>query len=233
VPADSDISKLVEKQMRNWEITQQQRLEIEKRGAEKEVEDFVTISRAVGSRGTEVARRLAQRLGWPLFDKEILQHMAGDDQVRARLYEEMDERDTSWLESVLRWLLKGEFRKEDYFHRLSETVLAIARQGPAIFLGRGVDFILPQDRGLRVRFLAPEESRVREYARQNQCDEKVARGRIARIEHERSEFIRRFFGKTKADPLRFDLILNLGRVSQDDAVELIVTALRLRGVAFG
>jgi cytidylate kinase len=157
--------------------------------------------------------------------------MAGDDQVRARLYEKMDERDTSWLESVLRWLLQGEFRKEDYFHRLSETVLALARQGPAIFLGRGMDFILPQDRGLRVRLLAPEETCIREYARQNQCDEKSAQARIERIERERAEFIRQCFGKTKADPLRFDLILNLGRVSQDDAVELIVKALRLRGVS--
>ncbi len=228
MPADSTVAKLVEKQMRNWEIARQQRLDVEDRRREKEVEDFMTISRAVGSRGTEVAQRLAERLGWPLFDKEILQHMAGDDHVRARLYEKMDERDTGWLESVLRWVLQGEFRKEDYFHRLSEAVLALARQGPAIFLGRGADLILPQKRGLRVRLVAREEDRIREYARQNQCAEDAARAQIARIEHERAEFVRRFFGKAKADPTRFDLLINLGRVSQNDAVELILTALRLR-----
>jgi cytidylate kinase len=231
MPADSNIAKLVEKQMRNWEIARQQRLEVERGRPETAMADFVTVSRAVGSRGTEVAQALAQRLDWPLFDKEILQHMARDDRLRAQLYENMDERDTSWIESVAQWLLHGELRHDDYFHRLTETVLALARQGPAVFLGRGVDFFLPQDRGLRVRFLAPEELRVREFARQNQCDEKTARAEIERIERERVDFIRRHFGKAKADPTRFDLLINLGRVSEDDAVELILAALRLRGAS--
>ena len=228
---DSATAKLVEKQMRNWEITRQQRLDVEKEVRhERQVADFITVSRAVGSTGTQVAQQLAERLGWPLFDKEILQHMAGDDHVRARLYEDMDERDTNWLESALRWLLQGEFRTEDYFYRLSETVLALARQGPAIFLGRGVDFVLPPDRGLRVRFLAPETTRISEFARQNQCDERAAQARIEEIERERTEYVRRYFGKVKADPARFDLLINLGRVSQDEAVELVLTALRLRRV---
>jgi len=231
MPTGSDIARLVERQMRNWEIARQQRLEAEQRPAAEQVADFVTISRAVGSQGGEVAQQLAQRLGWPLFDKELLQHMAGDDQVRARLYETMDERDTSWLESMLRWLLHGELRREDYFYRLSETVLALARQGPAVYLGRGVDFILPQDRGLRVRILAPEEMRVRHYARQHACDLRTARAEIARLEREREDFIRQYFGRPKADPTRFDLLLNLGRVPIPEAVELIVTALRLRGAA--
>ncbi len=230
---DSTKAKLVEKQMRNWEITRQQRLDVEKHKQVKEVADFVTISRAVGSAGGRVAHRLAERLGWPLFDKEILQHMAGDNQVRTRLYEKMDERDTGWLESMMRNLLQGEFRKEDYFYRLSETILTLARQGPAVFLGRGADFVLPQDRGLRVRLLAPEKTRVREFAKQAQCDERVARARIDRIERERVEFIRQFFGKQKADPMRFDLMINLGRVTHDEAIEMIITALRLRGVAAG
>ncbi|MFQ5807030.1 MAG: AAA family ATPase [Phycisphaerae bacterium] len=230
MPSDSTTAKLVEKQMRNWEIARQQRPQVERDQGQKQVEDFVTISREVAAGGYAVAEQLGRRLGWPVFDKEILQYMAGDNQVRARLYEKMDERDTNWLESVLRWLLQGEFRKEDYFHRLSEAVLALARQGPAVFLGRCADLILPADRGLRVRLLAPEETRVREHARRNRCDEKTARAQIEHIEHERAEFCRRVFGPDRAAcPTRFDLTLNLGRVSQNDAVELIVTTLRLRG----
>ena len=230
MPADSNIAKLVERQVRNWEITRQQRLEVEEDRLEKQVADFVTVSRAVGSAGDQVAMQLADRLGWPCFDKEILQHMAADDQVRTRLYEKMDQRDTSWLESVLRWVLQGEFRREDYAHRLSETILTLARQGPAVFLGRGADFILPQDRGLRVRLLAPREACISGFFQQNQCDEKAARSRIEQIEGERKEFFRNQFGKVKADPTRFDLLLNLDRVSHDEAIELILTALQLRGL---
>jgi cytidylate kinase len=159
--------------------------------------------------------------------------MAGDDQVRTRLYEKMDERDTNWLESMIRNLLQGEYRKEDYLYRLSEAVLALARQGPAVFLGRGADFVLPQDRGLRVRLMAPDETRIGMYAKQHNCDEDTARAEIARIEREREDFFRRCFGKMRADPTRFDLMVNLGRMSQPEAVEVILAALRLRGVQVG
>ena len=228
--ADSEILKLVERQMRNWEITRQQKPELPAGETEPEVRQFLTVSRAVGSAGTQVATAVAERLGWPIFDREILQHMAGDDHVRARLYEDMDERDTHWLASVLRVFFKGEHRREDYLPRLGETVLALARLGPAVFTGRGIDYLLPQDRGLRVRLLDSEENRIARLAHERQCNEETARQEIARIERERADYIRQFFGRAKADPTRFDLMINLARVSENDAVELIVTALQLRGV---
>ena len=227
---DSTIAKLIERQMRNWEIARQQRPRADQDQPERQVADFVTISREVASGGYAVADLLGKRLNWPVFDKEILQHMAGDDALRRRLYENLDERDTNWLESVLRWLLQGDFRKEDYFHRLSETVLALTRQGPAIFLGRGADLILPQDRGLRVRLFAPQDLRIREFARRQKCDEKAAQAQIKRIRLDREIFIRNHFHQGEPhDPTRFDVHLNLGRLTHADAVELIVAALRLRG----
>ncbi len=226
--ADVTLARAVEKQMRNWEIARQQRLGIEREEEKPEVQEFVTISRRAGSAGNEIARKLGQRLGWPVFDREILQHMAEDDQVRARLYENMDERDTTWLESVLRWVLHGEFRKEDYFHRLSETVLALARQGPAVFLGRGADLILPKDRGLRVRLFAPEADRVRDFAATHNCDEKTAREQIRALDAEREDFIRNHFGVDPTDMSRFDLIVNVARLSPDQAVEIIAAGLRAR-----
>ena len=77
-----------------------------------------------------------------------------------------------------------------------ESVLALARQGPAIFLGRAADLILPHDRGLRVRLLAPEETRVSEHARQGGCDEDAARTSIGTVEQERTDFIRHHFTRT-------------------------------------
>lgn len=229
--ADSTIAAAVEKQMRNWELSRQQRVEVRKTPEKTpEAADFVTISRRVGIAGVAIAQKLGERLGWPVFHKEILQHMAEDDDVRQRLYEKMDERDTNWIESVLRWLLQGEFRKEDYFVRLSETVLALARQGPAIFLGRGVDLILPRERGLRVWLFASEDTRVGEYARQRGLDKKMARAEMRRIDADREVFIRNQFNVDPADPTRFDVLLNLDRFGPDDVIEMIVATLGRRGV---
>jgi cytidylate kinase len=231
----AELSRLVEAQMRNWELAARvQRAALQKApGSEedKPVMDFVAISRWVGAGGYEVAGLLGEKLGWPVFDKQILRAMAGDDQVRARLYESMDERDEGWLEGVMRWLTQGEFRRDDYFHRLGETVLALARKGPVIILGRGADLILPQECGLRVRIVAPHEQRVTTYAGRNRLDEKDAEAEMERVARERADFVRNHFGRDPTDPLRFDLILNLGRITADQAVELILCALRQRGVA--
>ncbi|RMF79739.1 MAG: hypothetical protein D6744_08860, partial [Planctomycetota bacterium] len=94
-----EIDRLIEKQIRNWEIARAQRRQTPTEDdSGQAVAPFVTISRMVGSGGTEIARRLGERLGWPVFDKDLLQKMAGDDRVRVRIYEAMDERDVGWID---------------------------------------------------------------------------------------------------------------------------------------
>ncbi len=229
-PVRADIAKIVEKQMRNWELARTQHAAPEPLAPTSAVAEFVCVSRATASGGSEVARLLGERLGWPVFDREILHAMAGDDQVRTRIYEQLDERDVSWLEDALRWMIRGELRMEDYFYRLTETVLALARRGHAVFLGRGADLILPLDRGLRVRITASPERRAQRYAQERSISETLARAEIDRIDHERAEFRRHHFGKSANDPTRYDLVLTLDRFTPEQAVDLIVAALRVRGI---
>ena len=177
-----------------------------------------------------MATALGKRLNWPVFDKEILQAMGRDDRVRARLYEYLDERDLGWIEDSLRWLMEGEFRKDDYFRRLSETILAIARQGRAIFLGRGADLLLPRNRGLRVHLAAPPEHCARNLAKRDNTSEALARAEVERIQRERTDFLRRHFGRAAHEPCRHDMVLNMDRFAVAEVVELICQALRSRGV---
>jgi cytidylate kinase len=226
----SEIDKLIERQMRNWELSRAQRPEPEHPAHALQVEDFVTISREVGAGGELLASGLGQRLGWPVFDKEILHAMAGDDRVRARLYELMDERDQGWIEETLRWLIEDEFRRDDYFHRLGETVLALARHGRAVFLGRGADLMLPRERGLRVGLIAPTEDRARRYAERHQMALPAARAEAQRIQQERKDFLRRHFGRRASEPTRHDMVFNMARVTIPEVIDVICQVLRNRGV---
>ncbi|MBW7904546.1 MAG: cytidylate kinase-like family protein [Phycisphaerae bacterium] len=229
MPVTRDIAGLVERQLRNWELGRDQALK-QARSRDRTVEHFVAISRAVGAGGNTVGARLGERLGWPVFNGEILRIMAGDDSVRRRLYERLDEHDTTWLESVLRWALGEEIRRDDYFHKLTRTVLALARQGHAIFVGRAADLILPQDRGLRVRLCAPLDVRVRAYAELHKLDPRIARARVQQIDREREQFVRRHFGVHADDVLRFDMTLNTGLLSHGEAVEIIQATLRVKKI---
>jgi len=226
---NAGIAKLVERQMRNWELARTQRVvEAEPHG--KAVEDFIAVSRAVGAGGAKIAARLGEALDWPVFDKEILQAMADDDRIRAQLYDSMDERDMGWFEETFRVLAQSEFRKNDYFHRLTRTILALARQSRAIFLGRGADLILPASHGFRVRLTASRKVCARTYAEQRQMDADQARAEVERIETDRAEFIRRHFGIDATGQTRYDLIINLERFSPEQAIDLILAALKMRGI---
>ena len=96
------IGRIVERQLRNWEIARSQKLDRPVEPRTQVVEHFVSVSRAVGLPGEQVAERLHERLGWPVFDREILHAMAGDDAYRERIYRELDEHDENWLDEFVR-----------------------------------------------------------------------------------------------------------------------------------
>ena len=219
----SGLARLVEKQMRNWELTHAQRHEGPP-PSPREVGEFICISREVGAGGHMIALAVGERLGWPVFGKELLHLMAGDDALRKPIYAALDERDTGWLESMLQTLMDSKFVRDDYFRRLSETVLAIARKGNAVFVGRAVDMILPADVGLRVRVIAPRKMRVDRMAARGHVDREQAEREIDWLEEDRTAYIRRHFGVDVGDPRRYDLVINLGRLTHAQAAEVVVRA---------
>ena len=229
--SSNPMARVVERQMRNWELARSQRLRVPE-PKRRDVEDFICVSRRVATPGAEaVATRLGEKLGWPVFDKEILETMGGHDFYRQQIYANMDQRDLSWTEEVVRSFFDGKFVKNDYFRRLSETVLSLARQGSSVFVGRGADLLLPADRGLRVRLIASWEARVGLLAGERGLDQGEAAKEIQRLERERGRFLDRHFGLDPATSARFDLALHLERFDPDQAVELILRARQIRAAA--
>lgn len=227
-----DLAKLVEKQMRNWELARGQRSASESE-ARPEVEPFIAISRAAGAidgPAAVIPEQLGQRLGWPVFDKELLLEMAENDRVRQQLYTSLDERDMGWFEENLRALMEGAFKKNDYFHRLVQAVLAIARQGSAVFVGRGTDCILPRERGLCVRITASPHRCAENYAAARGIDLDQAQREVAERRGEASDFIRRHYKVEAHDQNRHDIILNAEQFSTDQIIDLILAAARMRGI---
>lgn len=222
----SGLNHVVERQMRNWEISRRQRLE-DALPQPRPVADFICISREVGSGGREVAEWVAQRMEWPLFDREILDLMANHDEVRKRVYESLDERDLSWVEETLRSFVDASFARNDFFRRLSETVLSLARKANAVFLGRGASLVLPRQAGFRVRIIAPMEDRVMRFAERRHLAVDAARQEVLRLDQERREYIRQYFKTDEFNLLRFDLLVNMSRYTPATAGELILAAHRL------
>jgi CMP/dCMP kinase len=227
-PVHPETLRMVERQLRSWEIGRAQQFNrpVAEVGP---VLDFVTISNNVGAGGADIAETLSGRLGWPVFDKNILQIMAGDDEQRVQRYMSLDERTMGWLESMVRFLLDHSFTRNDYFSRLTLAVHWLSRQERCIFLGRFCDLILPNDRGIRIKVMAPASRCTENFAAHANISIEEARYEVQRIERERADFLAVHFRDSPTDYDRFDLLVNSERFTTDQCVEFIVHAMELRG----
>src|SRR5262249_20693847 len=93
----------------------------------------IALSREAGTSGTSVAREVGKRLGWQVYDHELLERIAQEMHVRAALLQSVDERHQSWLlESVEAFLAAPEKNEWEplvsesaYVRHLVETIFAL------------------------------------------------------------------------------------------------------------
>ena len=188
---------------------------------------YLLISREKGAGASTVARLLGPRLGWQVFDSEIVDAIAQKARVRRQLIESLDEREQATIEEAIGQLLNPQqVGTSDYLGYLKQVVLTLGHQGDVVIVGRAAQFILPSPFGLRVRLVAPIEARVRRIAEQARLSLEAARAEVERTDREREKLARHHFGHHVADPLNHDLIINTAAISPEAVAEVVLTALQ-------
>ena len=188
---------------------------------------YLLISREKGAGASTVARLAGQRLGWQVFDSEIVDAIAQKARVRRQLIESLDERGRAVIEEALGQLLDPQaIGTSDYLGYLKQVVLTLGHQGDVVIVGRAAEFILPSSFGLRVRLVAPKEVRIRRIADKARLSLKAAGVEVERADRERVKLVQRHFGHDVTDPLHHDLVLNTAALSPEAVAEVVLTALR-------
>lgn len=185
------------------------------------------LSRECGSGGSEIARRVARRLRWHIFDREILEEIAKLAHAEARCDRSSEDEKTpeGWRDGG-----EGELKPEDigyeiYLRHLRQVVRTLAHQGNVVILGRGAQYLLPTACSLHVRVLAPMETRVRRVAQTTGLTPEEARCNIERFDADRAVFIQKSFQRDIYSALNYDLVINTGELSLEAAEEMVVVAL--------
>jgi cytidylate kinase len=223
------IHQIIDRQLKRWDMEARARREAEEQrpGRPPAVRPWVTISRSFGSGGGEVARRLAETLGYEIFDREILEVLMHEGRFRAAILESLDERDRSSLDLWVEGLVRGRMVDKQEFHRRLTGVLgAIALHGHAIIIGRGANFVLDGSRGLHTRIVAPFTQRAETISRLRGIPYGEAEKLVRQTDEDRAGYIRSYFHRDIEDPLGYDLILNTAAIGVETAVGLIERALR-------
>jgi hypothetical protein len=190
---------------------------------------LVSVSRQYGALGAEVARLAAARLGFALWDQEILHEIARHAHVSARMVAAFDERHRATLVETVRSVMQGgPLSSSEYFRELARLVHSLAAHGGAVLVGRGVQFMLSPDTVLRVRVVCPLEVRVRGLCARRGVDEASAHAEIETVEADRRAFVRDHYGREVDDPTAYDLVLNSGSLPLERCADLVVAAYQAR-----
>ncbi|WP_022666002.1 AAA family ATPase [Desulfospira joergensenii] len=214
------IHQIIDEQIRRWELGKKES------PALVQAINVITISRECGSRGQEVAEKLAKKLGFDLFHHEILEAMIETSKNSKALLQTLDEKAMNIVDDIVSALVHEHHLWPDEYSKLLLRILnTIGKHGNAVILGRGGNCALKKCNTLRVRIVAPDAMR-REYlqkARDLSPDD--ARNLMISIDANRTAFVKRYFNSDANDPSNYDLILNTGTLSVDKAVQTIQCAI--------
>ena len=181
---------------------------------------ILTISREYGSGGREIGRLTAERLGYRYVDKEqLFQDLEQAGQRWGRVAKELDEvAPTPW--ERFDWQYRG------FVAQLEALILEYAAGDKVVIIGRGSPFLLRAvPFCLRIRLVAPLETRIERIMGRERLDRAAAARLISRVDRDRACYIRANYGADWDLDQAYDLTLNTGSLAYDQVVEMLVEAL--------
>ncbi|HKB01662.1 MAG TPA: cytidylate kinase-like family protein [Gemmataceae bacterium] len=186
----------------------------------------IAISREAGARGGTIARRIGKRLGWQVYDQELLEFLCANDAARQSVLADVPPAAAGWVQAQLDRVRHD--RGIDSHAEGSEMpglILAVAARGQAVLVGRGAGFYLPRESSLHVRVVAPLAARIAHLADLLRLTREQAGEQVRLRDERRAEFLLKHFGRRTADPYDFDLVINSGLLGEETAADVILSAL--------
>jgi cytidylate kinase len=185
---------------------------------------IITISRGLYSSGQALAERVAEMLGYRSMSRELLLEAATRYEIpEAKLTELMET--PPEVTPIKPELLRL------YRVVMQAAMCEVVQGGEIVYHGHGGQEFLPGiQHVLKVRLLAPLAYRVARVREQRQMDQASAYLYIARVDDIRARRVQEFFGVDWQDPRRYDVLLNLGRISLEEAAQQVAD--RARGPQF-
>jgi cytidylate kinase len=212
--------KFVKDQIKKWE-----RLYPGKGKTEEARIPVITISKEPGAGGNLLAQKVAERLDLDIFNRDIIKEIAESAKISASVIETLEKKRLSGVEDFISSLINKHYLYPGlYLEHLMRVVCTIAEHGRAVIVGRGANFILPPEKRLSVRMVAPLDVRIKNIARRFGVSAEEAKRRVIRRESRRSAFVRQSFNTDISDPIHYDLTINTGKLSMVSAVEAVIGA---------
>lgn len=179
---------------------------------------IITIYQGASGSGEELANAVAAALGYRCVGREVLVETSRIFGIPEAKLNDIIEKGSPWWERLLQNL-------RPYRIALQAAFCEIAQEGKIVYHGHIGHELLPGIRHvLKVLLTAPIELRIEQVRARHKLNETAARRYVEEVDTARTRRLMAMFGTDWRDPSRYDLVVNLGRMSWEAATLLIARA---------
>ena len=197
----------------------------------------ITIEREYGSGAANIAKKVAERLGWKLWDQALTDEIARRMDCDSRTVEEHEERRDSLSYRLFKAFMRGSFEGSlnaprlkmvdaDCIREIAQAVVtAAAKEGSSVIVGRGSAYYL-RDRpdAFHVFIYAPFEDKVRRLRAMGKSEEDAVH-LAETVDRDRSAYIRQYFGIEWPKRHFFHLMIN-SKMGDEMVVRTILNGIK-------
>ena len=187
---------------------------------------MITISRQYGTNGHEIAEKLAEKLGIPFYDKDLITIASQESRIDERAFEKAEETaTTAWgyaLSNRSNRSLYGMPLNDQLFMVQASVIRTVADQGPALFVGRCADYVLDgYKEAINIFLQASVESRLQTVMERDRLTAREAEARIKRLDKSRATYYNYYTDRKWSDLENYDIVLSVTHLTPDEAAELL------------
>lgn len=203
---------------------------------------IITISREIGSGGGSVGRKLAEKLNVKYINKQLIRALQEKFNLTKSGIEHLRNKKKNWFTDLFEqaspapkatmevggYTFSREFPDavtvKDIYEAEKEILNAIADEGSCVITGRSAFFVL-KDRPNKVDIFitASKAARIEQVmAKQNLSREEAVK-LVDTVDEGRDNYVKRHTGLSRYDMRNYDLILDMDYLTEDEAVEKILS----------
>ena len=200
---------------------------------------IISIGRQLGSGGREIAKKLAERLNIPVYDKKLLEVAAKETGLDAAVFENADEQEAN---PIMRGFLAlqgvmgaystgvGSCMDDDRLFELqSEVMRRLVERESCIIIGRCAEYVLRDHSRLHSFFITADmPDRVARIMKHDGVAESKAKDIAEKGDKKRRAYHDYYANSGWGVAESYDLCLNSSRLGVDGCVEVILNYISLR-----
>ena len=191
---------------------------------------LITISREFGSGGRSVGRMVAEKLGIPFYDKELVDQVALESGFAPTFVEEHGEHapgkslfSYAFAPQGVPGIMNGMSTADFLWNIQCSVILQLADQGPCVIVGRNADYILKdRDDCLHVYVHADMDFRADRIVRLYGESEKSPAARLQEKDKRRRVNYQHYTGRTWGQAQNYDICLNSSSLGIEQCAQTIV-----------